>query len=93
MGVRMTEERKKPGVAFWITVALVVVLVGYPLSFGPVVRLDMHRYLPHFMRPALKLVYRPLIDATWDGPEWLRRPLRFYVGLDFEPWQALEAPM
>ena len=31
----MTSDRKKPGVAFWATVALVVVLVGYPLSFGP----------------------------------------------------------
>lgn len=28
-------SRKKPGVAFSATVALVVVLVGYPLSFGP----------------------------------------------------------
>ncbi len=27
--------RKKPGVAFWATVGLVVVLVAYPLSFGP----------------------------------------------------------
>jgi hypothetical protein len=28
-------DRKKPGVAFWATVTLFVVLVGYPLSFGP----------------------------------------------------------
>jgi hypothetical protein len=26
---------KKPGVAFWATVVVVVVLIGYPLSFGP----------------------------------------------------------
>jgi hypothetical protein len=26
---------RKPTAAFWITVALVAVLVGYPLSFGP----------------------------------------------------------
>jgi hypothetical protein len=31
----MTDDRKKPGWAFWTTVAVVVVLVGYPLSFGP----------------------------------------------------------
>ena len=31
----MTTDRKHPSAAFWITVALVVVLVGYPLSFGP----------------------------------------------------------
>jgi hypothetical protein len=28
-------ERQKPGVVFWATVALVAVLVGYPLSMGP----------------------------------------------------------
>jgi hypothetical protein len=28
-------DRKKPGVAFWATVVVVVVLVAYPLSFGP----------------------------------------------------------
>ena len=31
----MTSDRKKPTAGFWITVALVAVLVGYPLSFGP----------------------------------------------------------
>ena len=30
----MTANRKKPGVAFWATVVVVVVLVAYPLSFG-----------------------------------------------------------
>jgi hypothetical protein len=28
-------DRKKLGVAFWATVVVVVVLIGYPLSFGP----------------------------------------------------------
>src|SRR4051794_20938257 len=28
-------DRKKPGVALWAAVALAVVLVGYPLTFGP----------------------------------------------------------
>jgi hypothetical protein len=31
----MISPRKKPGVAFWATVVVVVVLVAYPLSFGP----------------------------------------------------------
>jgi hypothetical protein len=29
-------ERKKPGVAFWVTLVLVVTILGYPLSVGPV---------------------------------------------------------
>jgi len=31
----MTSDRKKSSAGFWLTVALVAVLVGYPLSFGP----------------------------------------------------------
>ncbi len=31
----MTPDRKKPTAGFWISVALVAVLVGYPLSCGP----------------------------------------------------------
>ncbi len=31
----MTPSRKKPSVAFWATVVVVVALVAYPLSFGP----------------------------------------------------------
>jgi len=31
----MTSPRKQPSGAFWTTVALVAVLVAYPLSFGP----------------------------------------------------------
>jgi hypothetical protein len=35
MRTSLMTSRKKPGLAFWATVALVVVLVAYPLSFGP----------------------------------------------------------
>ena len=34
MAQAMTSDRNKPGVAFWATVVVVVVLVAYPLSFG-----------------------------------------------------------
>lgn len=33
----MTPSRKQPGVEFWATMVVVVSLVVYPLSFGPVV--------------------------------------------------------
>ena len=32
---RIMTSRKQPGVAFWATVVVVVVLVVYPVSFGP----------------------------------------------------------
>jgi hypothetical protein len=35
-------DRKKPTAGFWITVALVAVLVGYPLSFGPACWVSSH---------------------------------------------------
>jgi hypothetical protein len=39
-------DRKKPGVAFWAAVVLVVVLVGYPLSFGPACWLADRQCIP-----------------------------------------------
>jgi len=41
----MSDERKKPGRAFWAVVA-VVLTVAYPLSFGPVVWLVDRHLLP-----------------------------------------------
>jgi hypothetical protein len=52
---RVKCDRKKPGVAFWATVGLVVVLVGYPLSFGPacwiVSRQRVSQWLPDVYWP------------------------------------------
>ena len=60
---------RKPTAGFWITVALVAVLVGYPLSFGPAcwwlssptpVTFNPHRAM---------IVYWPLgAAARWNGP-------------------------
>jgi hypothetical protein len=57
----MNEERKKPGVAFWATVVVVVVLVAYPLSFGPACWLTSRTRVGVRLIPA---VYRPLIWAS-----------------------------
>jgi hypothetical protein len=52
-------SRKKPGVAFWATVVVVVMLVAYPLSFGPacwyVARTGIHK--PH---PWFGFIYLPI---------------------------------
>jgi hypothetical protein len=65
-------DHKKPGVAFWATVALVVVLVGYPLSFGPACwATNRHwQYLPLTAN-----AYRPLVRLAMEGPDWVSRPL------------------
>jgi hypothetical protein len=31
----MSDDRKKPGAVYWASVALITVLLAYPLSFGP----------------------------------------------------------
>jgi hypothetical protein len=54
-------SRKKPSVAFWATVALVVVLVGYPLSFGPACWLVGTGVLKH--DPVLT-VYKPIVRLS-----------------------------
>ena len=53
----MTPDRKHPTPAFWITVALVAVLVGYPLSFGPACWLADRGRVPN------SIIYGPLWDA------------------------------
>ena len=52
---------KKPGVAFWATVVVVVALVAYPLSFGPVVWLTGRGY---FRESTVSSVYRPVLWST-----------------------------
>jgi hypothetical protein len=73
----MTADRKKPGVAFWATV-VVVVLVLYVLSVGPAAVL-MHKGL--VSRHAFGVIYWPLMASpapvynalNWYGGWWLER--------------------
>ena len=52
----MSEVQRKPGVAFWGAIALLVLLVGYPLSIGPACWLVKKNGLPE----TALVVYRPL---------------------------------
>jgi len=70
----MTSPRHPTG--FWITVALVAVLVPYPLSFGPACWLVRHDLL--FPGTAAH-IYRPLI--TFDRlPSWASQAVCWYGG-------------
>jgi len=55
---------RKPGVAFWATVVVVVVLMAYPLTFGPACWLSGWIKLPSFADQGLRRVYGPLADYT-----------------------------
>jgi hypothetical protein len=54
----MNYEHKKPGVAFWATVVVVVAL-AYPLSFGPACWINCRT--GWIGRETLSISYRPLI--------------------------------
>src|SRR5580704_8634282 len=78
----MTTDRKKPGVAFWATVVVVVALVGYPLSFGPACWLADRNA---FLVPAVGMVYKPPVRAAIFGPEPIKTVLLQYAELGAPP--------
>jgi hypothetical protein len=57
-------DRKKPTAGFWITVALVAALVGYPLSFGPACWLGSREWVPAEVRDVVTCPYQPLVYFT-----------------------------
>ena len=71
-------DRKKPGVAFWATVALVAVLVAYPLSFGPACWLVDWGFLnSKFM----SITYRPIFMIVLRAPSPVARGINRYMRL------------
>ncbi len=73
----MSHTRKKPGVAFWATVVVVVVLVAYPLSFGPACWLFKWGILSE---SRLRSVYAPILDHEAEIPRGARRFAAWYSG-------------
>jgi hypothetical protein len=71
-------DRKKPGVAFWATVALVVALLGDPLSFGPACGLASSGTISY---QQFEGAYRPILEMAFNGPEALRRVVESYAKL------------
>jgi hypothetical protein len=71
-------DRKKPGVTFWATVGLVVVLI-YPLSMGPVWWLFHQIPISAPIRDGIDAFYDPVWDACWSGPEWSQQGMRSYL--------------
>src|SRR5438552_45756 len=62
-------DRKKPGVAFWATVVVVVGLMAYALSFGPAVWLVARGYLD---KRIAERAYWPALCA-YPHCQWLIR--------------------
>ena len=91
----MTSDRKKPGWAFWATVTLVVVLVGYPLSLGPVIWLASRGYLPmrvweSYCWPTSAFLTHVKLPQSLQGPVY--HGVNGYIQLWLPPLKADPAP-
>jgi hypothetical protein len=72
----MTSDRKKPGVAFWTSVVVAVVLLAYPISFGPACWMaDREMVAVSLVRD----LYDPLVALIVAGPRPVQR-MMFYYG-------------
>jgi hypothetical protein len=61
-----------------------VLVLGYPLSFGPLVWLHDRQRLPQFASRVLKGLYAPL-EMICERSEWWGSAVRYYVEL----WESL----
>jgi hypothetical protein len=73
----MTSNRKKPGLAFWATVVVVVVL-AYVLSFGPATWLYERQVVPD---SAVTMIYAPVLSAYEYAPRPIRQATDWYMAL------------
>jgi hypothetical protein len=71
-------DRKKPGVAFWATVVVVMLVLAYPIGFGPAVWLTVRT---NSTKSVVERLYWPVLWAYADGPVWAQDPIRRYGGL------------
>ncbi len=74
-------SRKKPGLAFWATVVVVVVLVAYALSFGPWCWIASRCRAPYESRQIACPFYRPILLAWCNGPQPVGRLINWYADL------------
>ena len=74
----MTSDRKKPGVAYWATV-VVVVLGGYVLSVGPAEYLFQRRLLPDWAVVAGQWFYLPLGALPERLTDWIERYAEWFA--------------
>jgi len=84
---------RKPTAGFWTTAALVVVLVGYPLSFGPACWWFSTVAMPNPIRYASLTTihykyaprfYWPIGWLAVNGPNPIRRAIRWYAKIGIE---------
>jgi hypothetical protein len=71
----MREVRKRAGAGFWVTVVVVAVLIGYPLSFGPACWLSERTVVGS---RAISIAYQPLL-GLWMRTQLLGRGIAWFA--------------
>jgi hypothetical protein len=69
------------GVAFWATAGLVVVLVGYPLSIGPVFCIRILIGDPQCAMEAYEFTYLPILWVHNQSPQSIQNAIEWYFNL------------
>ncbi len=87
----MNDDKKKPGVAFWASVVVVGLLL-YVLSSGPIMWLVVRNYLPDRAVSTCESIYRPMIWLVEDGPEPIGSAIVWYAAFWLPPWQPDTQP-
>jgi hypothetical protein len=77
----MTSPCKHPTPGLWVTVALVAVLVAYPLSFGPLLRLYDRRALPRWGDSVFRTTFSPISGFISGGLQCAIQPYQAYLRL------------
>jgi hypothetical protein len=77
--VRITNFRDRRAIRR--AIFLVLVIVVYPLSMGPLLWLGNHGYLPRTMEPAINVVFFPTYATLTFGPSSIKRGMSWYLGL------------
>jgi hypothetical protein len=83
----MISSGKKPGVAFWATVVVVVVLIAYPLSIGPACWISSRANLGTY---EVMDVYSPLLTLAMstDSKTVVNRVIWWYTEVGAaEDWE------
>jgi len=72
---------RNPCAGLWITVSLIAVLVGYPLSRGPALWVFYRGSIPDASTATTAAIYWPMDWLVMNGPEPLRELLFSYSRL------------
>jgi hypothetical protein len=77
---RMDDSRKSLPQTAW-AVALLVLVIAYPLSVGPWEWLGARDMIPHYVTPVLQFIYWPVAWLYENSPDPVRDAMQWY--LDF----------